>query len=284
MPSCLQLAGSLSATKLSLDAVGSSLDTYVEMLVVDASRNVATDAGSFVYYIDVAGNLNALITYTASASGDLNDDAYAFSGFTRTDDASANVFLPEISNVNVPAGLIDANNVPKGILAGTFPVNLTVAVNDKGLMTASILISGSNVTSDVVDSNLKAQVAYWDVTGVTLPTPTPTSADVLEATLAASQLNNHFSAGLATVLAYYNNKQMLSTWTIALSAIASGNDNSLAKHARNIGNTGTSAVFAQGAKVMAITPFSYRVDIVDYLGASTAIIAPANVYGVITQL
>ena len=29
---------------------------------------------------------------------------------------------------------------------------------------------------------------------------------------------------------------------------------------------------------------SYRVDIVDYLAASTAIIAPASVYGVITQL
>jgi hypothetical protein len=284
MPSCLQLAGSLSATKLSLNAVGSSLDTFVEMLVVDASRNVATDSGTFVYYIDVAANLNSLITYTASATGDLNDDAYAFSGFSRTDDASANVYLPEISDVNVPAGLIDANNVPKGILAGTFPVNLTVAVNDKGLMTASILISGSNVTSDVVDTNLKAQVAYWNVAGVSTPSPTPTSADVLEATLAASQLNNHFSAALATVLAYYHNKQMLTTWTIALSSIASGNDNSLAKHARNIGNTGTSAVFAQGAKVMAITPFSYRVDIVDYLAASTAIIAPANVYGVITQL
>ena len=136
----------------------------------------------------------------------------------------------------------------------------------------------------MVDTNLKAQVAYWDVSGVSLPTPTPTSADVLDATVSASQLNDHFSAALATVLAYYHNKQMLTTWTIALTAIASGNDNSLAKHARNIGNTGTSSVFAQGAKVMATTPFSYRVDIVDYLAASTAIIAPANVYGVITQL
>jgi hypothetical protein len=284
MPSCLQLPGSLSVTKTVLDVVGDSLDTFVEMHVVETTRDHATDAGSFTYYIDVPVNLNGLITYTASASGNNNDDAYAFAGLVRTDDASANIFLPEASAVNVPAGLIDANNVPKGILAGTFPVNLTIAVSNVGVMTGSITISGANVTSDLVDSNLKAQVAYWDVSGVSLPTPSATAADVLEATVSASQLNSHFSAELATILAYYNNIQLLDTWTVAFSAIASATNNPLALHAREIGNTGSSNVFAAGAKIMAITPFSYSVEIVDYLGVSTSIVSAANVFGVATQL
>ena len=284
MPSCLQLPGSLSATQTVLDVVGDSLDTFVEMKVVETTRDHATDAGSFTYYIDVPVNLNSLITYTASASGNNNDDAYAFAGLVRTDDVTATVFLPEASAVNVPAGLIDANNVPKGILAGTFPVNLTIAVSNVGVMTGSITISGANVTSDLVDSNLKAQVAYWDVTGVTLPTPSATAADVLAATVSASQLNTHFATELALILSYYNNIQLLDTWTVAFSAIASATNNPLALHAREIGNAGSATVFAAGDKIMAITPFSYHVEIIDYLGVSTNIVSAANVYGVATQL
>jgi len=284
MPSCLQLPGSLSATQTTLNVVGDSLDTLVEMKVVETTRDHATDAGSFTYYIDVPVDLNSLITYTASASGDNNDDSYAFAGLVRTDDETATVFLPEASAVNVPAGLIDANNVPKGILAGTFPVNLTIAVSNVGIMTGSITISGANVTSDLVDSNLKAQVAYWDVAGVTLPTPSATAADVLEATVSASQLNTHFSAELAVILAYYNNIQLLDTWTVAFSAIASATNNPLALHAREIANAGSSNVFTAGDKIMAITPFSYHVEIVDYLGVSTSIVSAANVFGVATQL
>lgn len=283
MTSALQLPGSLSVTQTSLLPVGDSLDTFVEMLVVEEVRDAATDSGTFTYYIDVSVDLNALITYSPSESGNNVDDAYAFAGFSVTDDASANVYLPEASAVNVPAGLIDANNVPKGILAGTFPVNLTISVSDVGMMTGSITISGSNVSSDVVDSNLNAQVAYWNVAGVTVPTPTSTDSDVLEATLAASQLNGHFSSQLAIILAYYNNVQLLDTWTVSISAIASSTNNSLAQHARQTGDTGSSAVFAPGDKVMAMTPFSYSVAIVDYLSTSTTIIAPSNVYGVATQ-
>jgi hypothetical protein len=284
MPSALQLPGSLSVIQTPLINVGDSLDTFVEMLVVEEVRVAATDSGTFTYYIDVPVDLNALITYTPSASGDNVDDAYAFAGFSVTDDESANILLPEASAVNVPAGLIDANNVPKGILAGTFPVNLTIAVSNAGMMTGSITISGANVTSDVVDSSLKAQVAYWQVAGVVVTNPTPTSSDVLEATLAASQLNGHFASELATILDYYNNVQLLDTWTVSISEIESSTNNSLAQHARQIGDTGTSTIFAAGDQVMAMTPFSYSVAIVDYLGTSTTVIAPSNVYGVATQV
>lgn len=283
MTSCLKLPGSLSVTKTVLNDVGDSLDTFVEMLVVEETRDAATDSGTFTYYIDVPVDLNALITYSPSETGNNLDDAYAFAGFVRTDDETADIYLPEATSVNVSAGLIDANNVPKGILAGTFPVNLTISVSDTGLMTGSILISGANVSSDLVDSNLKAQIAYWNVSGVTVPAPTATSADVLEATLAASQLNSHFSAELAEILAYYNNVQLLDSWTVSISAIASATNNPLALHARQIGNTGSSNVFAVGDKIMAVTPFSYSVSISNYVGTATVIVAAANVFGVATH-
>lgn len=279
----LQLPGSLTVTQTALPDVGNTLDTSVNMLVHETLRDAATDSGTFTYYIDVPVDLNALITYTPSANGNDVDDAYAFAGFTVSNDASANVLLPEASAINVDAGLIDANNVPRGILAGTFPVTLMIDVSSNGLMTGSITISGLNVSSDVVDSNLKAQVAYWNL-GIAPPIPSATDSDVLEATLAASQLNNHFSAELATILAYYNNVQLLESWTVSFSAIESSTNNSLAQHARQIENNGTSNVFAAGAKVMAMTPFSYSVAIVDYLGNTTPVIAASNVYGVATQV
>ena len=284
MPSALQLPGSLSVSQNALLPVGDSLDTFVEMLVAEAVRDAATDSGTFTYYIEVPVDLNALITYTPSETGDNVDDAYAFVGFSVTDDPSANILLPSVSGVNVPAGLIDANNVPRGTLPAQFPVNLTIAVSNTGMMTGTIAISGADVTSDVVDSSLKAQVAYWDVSGVTVPTPTPTSSDVLGATLAASQLDGHFASELATILDYYNNVQLLDTWTVSISEIESSTNNSLAQHARQIGDTGTSTIFAQGDQVMAMTPFSYSVAIVDYLGNSTPVIASSNVYGVATQV
>ena len=289
MPSCLQLAGSLSVTQESLNDVGTLMVQEVDMLMVETLRTASTASGTFTYYIDCLADLNALITYTASATGNYNDDAYAFSGFTRSNDASANIFLPSASGKSVPAGLVDAFNAVRDISAGSFPVGLTIGVSDVGLMSASILISGNDVTSNVEDSNLYAQVAYWDISANALPTPTATSADVLDATITASELTTQFSSELATILAYYDQHQMIDAWTVAISAIPSSNNNNLAKHARmpnsagNI-NTGNSNVFLSGDKVMAITPFSYGVSIKNYLGNSVEIVAPQNVFGVVTQL
>ena len=286
MPSCLQLPGSLSVTQQSLNAVGDSLDTYVEMLVVETLRNKATDAGSYTYYIEAFGDLNSLITYTPADPSFNLDDAYAFAGISKTNDPSANYFLPEVSLVNVQAGLIDASNstlTPSAAPGGTFPVTLTLAVSSNGLMTGSIVISGANVTCGVVDNNMLAQIAYWDVSGVTVPNPGPNTADILDATVTATMLTSNFAVELATILGYYNNQTLIDSWTVALSAVASSTDNALSRHARNIGNTGSSAVFAQGARVMAVTPFSYHVEILDYLGQSITIVPAANVYGLVTQ-
>lgn len=288
MPQCLQLPGSLSVTQQSLSDVGHSLNTTVFMEVVETTREAATDLGTYTYFIDVSCNLNGLITYTpADASANL-DDAYAFSGFSTTNmDISATILLPEVSLVSVSAGLIDASNsaVDKDAsTGGSFPVTLLLAVSNVGLMTGSITISGGNVTCGVVDSNLKAQVAYWDMSVITVPTVGVNTADILDATVSASQLTANFSAQLATILAYYNNHMLIQGWTVALSAVARSTDNVLSKHARNIGNAGNSNVFAQGDKIMAITPFSYEVNIRDHLDALINIVPATPVFGLVTQL
>jgi hypothetical protein len=287
MPSCFQLPGSLSVTQQSLNAVGDSLDVTVEMLVGEANRYASTDAGTYTYYIQTTGDLNALITYRAADPSYNLDDAYSFAGFSKSNDASANIFLPEVSLISVAAGLIDASNSTLNASAapgGTFPVTLTLAVSSIGLMTGSITISGSNVTCGVVDTNLKAQVAYWDLSGVSVPTVVANTADILDATVSASMLTYNFSSQLATILAYYNHMQMIDSWTVSLAAVASATDNTLSRYARNIGNTGNSNVFASGAKVMAITPFSYHVEILDHLGQAITIVPAADVYGLVAQL
>ncbi len=286
MTSCYQIAGSLTASKLTLSSVGQSLINTVYMREIDTQRTKSTDSGVYTYYIRTEQDLNALIHYWPSNTGSALDDAYSFDGLTVSNDASANFFLPSVSGVQVAAGVITADVSQNLALTQEFPVTLTINVDSVGMMTASILLSGANFTSYVVDSNMLAQVAYWDLPSVVAVPAAPGTedADILTATVSATQLSSYFSSQLAAVLAYYNNEEMITSWTIALAPIAKATDNTLSLFARNIGNTGNSTVFAQGAKVMAHDAFSYGINIVDCNGASQVIVAAQNVFGLVQQL
>jgi hypothetical protein len=286
MTSCYQIAGSLTASKLALSPVGQSLIDTVYMREIDTQRTKSTDSGVYTYYILTKQDLNSLITYFPSDTGSALDDAYSFAGLTVSNDASANFYLPAVSGVQVAAGLITADVSQNLALSQEFPVTLTINVDAAGVMTASILLSGANFTSYVVDSNMLAQVAYWDLPSVvSVPSaPAADAADILTATVSAGQLSTYFSSQLAAVLAYYNNQEMITSWTIALAPIAKATDNTLSLHARNIGNEGNSTVFAPGAKVMAHDAFSYGISIVDCNGASQVIVGAQNVFGLVEQL
>jgi hypothetical protein len=286
MTSCYQIDGSLTATKLALSPVGESLINTVYMREIDTQRTKSTDSGVYTYYICTERDLNALITYFPSDTGSALDDAYSFDGLTVSNDASANFYLPAVSGVQVAAGLITADVSQNLALTQEFPVTLTINVDSVGLMTASILLSGANFTGSVVDSNMLAQVAYWDLPSVvSVPAaPGTQAADILTATVSAGQLSTYFASQLAAVLAYYNNEEMITSWTIALAPIAKATDNTLSLHARNIGNAGNSAVFAPGDKVMARDSFSYGISIVDCNGSSQVIVAAQNVFGLVQQL
>ena len=57
----------------------------------------------------------------------------------------------------------------------------------------------------------------------------------------------------------------------------------MAKHARNIGNTGTKYVFSEGDKVVASLPQTYEITVNDYQGNKRIIVNNNNVYGVIVH-
>jgi hypothetical protein len=289
---CLQLPGSLTATKHTLSAVGDSLNAKVFLEVVETSRDAATDVGTYVYYISTIADMNALISYTAANVNAGLDDAYAFSGYSVTDDAAGIFFLPTASAVSVQAGLIDASNGAYDKSAapgGTFPVWLTLGVDRYGVLSGSISIhglSGTNgdLTCGVVDNNMLAQVAYWDISGVSLPSVDKNAADILTATLSAAQLTYNFQSRLDTIMGFYQDVELIDSWTVALSAVASATNNTLAQHARSIGNLGNSTVFASGDKVMAMTPFPYQIDITNNSGQVINIVPSTSIYGVVVQL
>ena len=295
--SCFQLAGAITAVIPALEEVGHSLEQLVEMKVVDYTRVVASDLGYYTYFIKLDTDINSLITYEASGTGDLNDDAYGFLGFTATASTKLtpdfnSMSLPSNANVEVSAGLIDANNVVTGssYLSGTFPINLYISVNDQGSMSATIAVSGENVTASVVDNKLLAQQVYWDVLGVTVPTPAAISEDRLSATVSSAQITAHFAEALAAVRALYNPHEMLTSWSVNIPSFAKSNNNSLAQYARAINATAagtTSAnptiVFGEGTRLMASTPFLYGVQIMDHLNELQTIVAQQNVYGVLVQ-
>ena len=277
----LRLAGHLDVVQTSLDVVGSSLNTDVTYNLVTFVRDTSIVSQGYVYYIQVDYELNSLITYDGSETTNALDDAYAFAGFSVKDtDALAPILhLPTISGVNVIAGSIAALD-PVSLLLRTFPVNLTIAMNNQGVMSASILISGADAIANVVDNSLLAQVAYWPINGAVPPTLNADTADNLDQPMSAGELTTHFSTELSTILAYYNGTNLITSWELTFDAIVSSTTNQLSDYARNVSNPGSAAVFAADVKVVAATPFSYQIDIVDATGATINIIPASNIYGV----
>jgi hypothetical protein len=126
--------------------------------------------------------------------------------------------------------------------------------------------------------------AYWDISGVSLPSVDKNAADILTATLSAAQLTYNFQSRLDTIMGFYQDVELIDSWTVALSAVASATNNTLAQHARSIGNLGNSTVFASGDKVMAMTPFPYQIDITNNSGQVINIVPSTSIYGVVVQL
>lgn len=282
--SVLQLSGDLSVTKKTVTDVGTLLDTSVQFELVTAARETNYDTGSFAFYIEAAYNMNSAITYTPSNGTDSLDDAYALSSIviSSADARDPLLSLPTTSNLLVDAGLIDALD-PSSNLLGTFPVTLTLSVNNQGVLSSSIAISGSDVQANVTDSNLLAQVAYWPLNGVSPPDVNAETADNLNQAVSAAELTVHFASQLNIINGQYNNKNLIESWVLTLNEIPSSTTNSLANYARATGNSGSSNVFNEGEKIVAATPFPYELKLNDYAGNERVLVASQNVYGVIVH-
>ena len=284
MSSALKLPGSLAVTKASLNAVGSLLDENVDFNVATAARDSADGSDTFVYFIQADADINSKVSYVASSDRANGDDAYALGQVSIASASALNplVKLPTGAGAQVPAGKINARDATNGNASlGEFPVMLTISCNDQGVLSSSVLISGSDVTGTVAENANEAQVAYWTVD--TVPKPTSTDADILSDAVTAAELTTHFSTELSTINGYYDGVSVLDSWAISINEIASSADNVLAQHARFLDKAGRTDLFAAGDKVMAGTPFSYSVSIEDYEGNDVTIVAAQDVYGVVNQ-
>jgi hypothetical protein len=283
MSSGLALPGSLSITEATLTAVGTTMVKNVDFNVAEADRTSADGTSSFVYYIQATYDINSQISYTASSALDAKDDAYAMAAISIASASATSpvLSLPSASGVSVSAGLVSARDATNSNASlGTFPVTLTVALSNQGLMTSSIAITGSDVTGTNSDDATKAQVAYWSLDST--PTPAADTSDVLSDSVSTSDLTTEYSAQLATINGYYNNQSLISSWSISIDAITGSTNNVLAQHARYLSKAGQTAIFGAGDKVITNAAYSYAVSITDYAGSAQSV-ASGDVYGVISQ-
>ena len=283
----LQLSGELSVTQNATEDVGTSMQNTLELQEVTTDRPTATTSATAAYYVKVVADINAAISFHGSESGSNLDDAWSMSAlsFDSASD-SATLKLPTASNVEVSAGLITANHDGG---SGTFPVKLSVSANDQGVLSSSIAISGDSITGSKDDDYAKAQQAYWPINDGTNDYSSSgpsalgaTDADVLTASLGAANLSTHYASALSTINAKYDTKNMVSSWSLSVDAVAQATNSNLSNHAR-VNNKTDSTVFAAGDKIVAATAASYSISINDYESNATQIVAATDVYGVVEQ-
>lgn len=283
----LELSGSLSVTQNATEDVGTSMENTLALQEVTTDRPTATTTATAAYYIKVVADINSSIAFYPSDGNENLDDAWSMSAlsFSSASD-SATLKLPTASNVSVSAGLITANHDGG---SGTFPVTLSVSVSDQGVLSSSIAISGDSITGSKNDNYAEAQQAYWPINDGTNdysssgPTALDdTDADVLTATLSAANLSTHYADELAAINNNYDSVDLISSWSLSVSAVSQATNSNLSNYARANSKTDEN-VFDAGNKIVAATPYSYAVAINDYQSNPTSIVAATNVYGVVEQ-
>ena len=248
-----------------------------------SNDNTLYKVQEFTYFIEMNYNLNSLLHYIPSNTGNSNDDIWSFDGLTVNLNNAINpvLGLPVVNNININAGLISADDPSLNTL-GTFPVILSISINNHGFMTASIDISGININANVTDSNLFAQVAYWPINGNTAPVVISTTTDNLNQQISAIDIKNNYSSELNVILNNYNNINLIQNWAINLEQIIDSSYNPLANYAR-ANNITNGNLFEPGDQVIATLPFTYKVLVNDFVGNPQTLISTSNVFGVVIQ-
>ena len=277
----LLLTGTFSLTQSTIDAVDTSMVQTLSSAVATADRPGTAATQAFTYYIEVDYDINSKVLYKNS-SADNTDDAYGLAEINLSHSAyTPKLNLPSVTGVAVSAGLVNATAGSGLTGSGQFPVTLTVNLSSAGVMTSQCLIIGSSVTASVSEDPTKAQVVYWPTIDGTPPVGA-TTADKLSDPITASELNNEYEATLNAINDNYNNKNMITGWSIIINPIAEQTNNSLSKFAQDNSKAGQTNIFATGQKIVCSGTQEYDVSIDDYLGNSVQI-ASGTVYGVITQ-
>lgn len=281
----LELPGTFNMAVFSPPNVGQTMNFDISAALVNTDRLSVDGAKSVAYYILAEYNINGEISHTSSDSAEDLDDAYSMNAISVSSDAAIGTVLslPTASNVTVLAGNIDALGLDGTSLLGTFPVILTVTVNQSGMMTSQIAINGSDAVVNESEDYTKAQVVYWPVVEA-IPSVSATTADVLTSAISANVLDTHYTAEITAIKNLYDNQSMITSWTISFDPVTSSTSNTLSKHARFLNKAnGDTPLFAPGEKLVCASPFTYGVSINNYLGNATTIVTDTYVYGVLQQ-
>ena len=316
----LELPGSFS-----LSAAAPSLTSTNETVYLLEERKTRTSAVGSAnvpdHFIKVTKNLNASVTYhqsnTGAASG--TDDAWSLAALSAnsTDDSDdATLLLPtptgsttfQVGRIQIDTSDLDSTLSASAAQQAAFKVMMTANINNQGVLSASCEVqraaSATDTTLAIADEAGHAQYLYFDDasdgandTFSQKPSAAWQSGDAddvedkLSQNLSNSAVETAYATAIASTTGSINNQNVISSWSLGISAVAADPDSSLTQHARaRVGasaNPESTTIFSAGDKLIAASGgsaigASYSVVIQDFNSTNQTIVS-GTVYGFFEQ-
>tara|TARA_A200000159_G_scaffold102774_1_gene95521 strand:+ start:20 stop:982 length:963 start_codon:yes stop_codon:yes gene_type:complete len=312
----LELPGSfsLSAAAPSL----TSTDETVYLLEERKARSSAVGAANVPdHYIKVSKNLNNSVTYhqsnTGAAAG--TDDSWslaALSASSANDAANATLVLPtptgsstfQVGQIQIDTSDLDSTLSATAAQQAAFKVMMTVNINNQGVLSASCEVqraaSATDTTLAIVDEAGSAQYLYFDddsAGGNDTFSQKHASAwssgdaddveDKLSQNLSNSSVETAYETEITATKDSIDGENVISSWSLGISAVAADPDSSLTQHARaRVGASAdpeTTSIFQAGDKLIAASSgsaigASYSV-LIDDFNSTRQTIVSGTVYG-----
>lgn len=316
----LELPGSfsLSAAAPSL----SQTDETVYLLEERKTRTSAVGAANVPdHYIKVTKNLNASVTYhqsnTGAASG--TDDSWSLAALSATsanDASDATLVLPtptgsttfQVGRIQIDTSDLDSTLSATNAQQAAFKVMMTANINNQGVLSASCEVqraaSATDTTLAIADEAGHAQYLYFDDASdgssdafSQKPATAWSSGDAddvedkLSQNLSNSSVETAYSTAINATKNSIDSQNVISSWSLGISAVSADPDSSLTQHARaRVGATAnpeSTSIFSAGDKLIAASGgsaigASYSVVIQDFNSTNQTIVS-GTVYGFFEQ-
>ena len=316
----LELPGSfsLSAAAPSL----TSTDETVYLLEERKTRSSAVGSANVPdHFIKVTKNLNASVSYhqsnTGAAAG--TDDSWSLAALSAnsTDDSDdATLLLPtptgsttfQVGRIQIDTSDLDSTLSASAAQQAAFKVMMTANISNQGVLSASCEVqraaSATDTTLAIADEAGHAQYLYFDDssdgsndTFSQKPAAAWQSGDAddvedkLSQNLSNSAVETAYATAIASTTGSINNQNVISSWSLGISAVAADPDSSLTQHARaRVGasaNPESTTIFSAGDKLIAASGgsaigASYSVVIQDFNSTNQTIVS-GTVYGFFEQ-
>ena len=316
----LELPGSfsLSAAAPSL----TSTDETVYLLEERKTRSSAVGSANVPdHFIKVVKNLNASVSYHQSNTGASagTDDSWSLAALSAnsTDDSDdATLLLPtptgsttfQVGRIQIDTSDLDSTLSASAAQQAAFKVMMTANINNQGVLSASCEVqraaSATDTTLAIADEAGHAQYLYFDDasdgandTFSQKPATAWQSGDAddvedkLSQNLSNSAVETAYATAIASTTGSINNQNVISSWSLGISAVSADPDSSLTQHARaRVGasaNPESTTIFSAGDKLIAASGgsaigASYSVVIQDFNSTNQTIVS-GTVYGFFEQ-